>query len=218
MFSVRFRRRRHRNNFCFSRQNRLSFNLDIWDKEIISLGKCTGWHFGDPDPRSRLWHWKKKFACLQDKVRTTQPITTKLGSNISLVMPITWLYLEEFCWKLFFCQIFLENFGCVFSRSNIIGHISGMVGPIDVKRKGSASVGYRVNHVTLTFDLTHDLDLFKVKVSNSLIWGMRGGGGGVGGGWGGVADWHGTKGMWVDHSRPWPWPMGNHGGVGGCTV
>ena len=37
--------------------------------------------------------------------------------------------------------------------------ISGMVGPIDVKRKGGASVGYWVNYVTLTFDLTHDLDL-----------------------------------------------------------
>ena len=34
-----------------------------------------------------------------------------------------------------------------------------MVGPIDVKRKGGASVGYWVNHVTLAFDLTLDLDL-----------------------------------------------------------
>ena len=48
MFSVRFRRRirvrvrRRRNDFCFSRQNRLSFTLDIWDKESIGLGKCTG--------------------------------------------------------------------------------------------------------------------------------------------------------------------------------
>ena len=35
-----------------------------------------------------------------------------------------------------------------------MGHVLGMVGPIDVKRKGSALVGYFVNHVTLTFDLT----------------------------------------------------------------
>ena len=28
----------------------------------------------------------------------------------------------------------------------------------DVKQKGYASVGYWVNYVTLTFDLTHDLD------------------------------------------------------------
>ena len=57
MFSVRFRRRvrrrrrRRRNDFCFSRQNRLSLTLDIWDKESIGLGKCTGWPFGDLDPR-----------------------------------------------------------------------------------------------------------------------------------------------------------------------
>ena len=49
MFSVRFRcrvrvhrRRRRRNDFCFSHQNRFSFTLDIWDKESIGLGKCTG--------------------------------------------------------------------------------------------------------------------------------------------------------------------------------
>ena len=34
-----------------------------------------------------------------------------------------------------------------------------MVGPIDVKRKGGASVGYWVSYVTLTFDLTRDLGL-----------------------------------------------------------
>ena len=51
------------------------------------------------------------------------------------------------------------------------GHISGMVGPIDVKQKGSALVGYWVQYMTLTFDLTHDLDLgcFKVKFWNSSI-------------------------------------------------
>ena len=46
-----------------------------------------------------------------------------------------------------------------------------MVGPIDMKRKGSALVGYWVQYVTLTFDLTDDLDLgcFKVKFRNSSI-------------------------------------------------
>ena len=34
-----------------------------------------------------------------------------------------------------------------------------MIGPINVKRKGGASVGYWANYVTLTFDLTHDIDL-----------------------------------------------------------
>ena len=45
-----------------------------------------------------------------------------------------------------------------------------MVGPIGVKRKGGASVGYWVNYVTLTFDLTHDLDLwfFQGQISKWL--------------------------------------------------
>ena len=44
-----------------------------------------------------------------------------------------------------------------------------MVGQIDVEQKGDALVGYWVNYETLTFDLTHDLDLwfFKVKFQNS---------------------------------------------------
>ena len=52
-----------------------------------------------------------------------------------------------------------------------------MVGPSDVKLKAGASVGYWVNYVTLTFDLTPDLDLgfFKAKFPNSwtsriVIW------------------------------------------------
>ena len=51
-----------------------------------------------------------------------------------------------------------------------------MVGPIDVKRKGSASVGYWVQYVALTFDLTHGLDhgYFKVKFRNSSISGIVG--------------------------------------------
>ena len=51
-----------------------------------------------------------------------------------------------------------------------------MVGPIDVKHKGSASVGYWVQYVTLTFDQTCDLDLgyFKVKFRNSTVSGIVG--------------------------------------------
>ena len=51
-----------------------------------------------------------------------------------------------------------------------------MVGPIDMKRKGSASVGYWVQYVTLTFDLTHDLhfEYFMVKFRNSSISGIVG--------------------------------------------
>ena len=48
-------------------------------------------------------------------------------------------------------------------------HILGMVGPIDMKRKGTASVRYWVNYVT--FDLPNDLDLEFVKGKgwNSII-------------------------------------------------
>ena len=70
---------------------------------------------------------------------------------------------------------FLRKFRmCFFKVKNSIGHISGMVGPIDVKQKGGALVGYWVNYVALTFDLTHDLDLwfFKDKFQNSCIWGI----------------------------------------------
>ena len=77
-----------------------------------------------------------------------------------------------------------------------------MVGPIDVKWKGGASIGYWVNYVTLTFDLTHDLDhwFFKAKFQSScnlrncyLI---------------DVID---TERNGHDHEC-------DHGGVGGCTV
>ena len=56
------------------------------------------------------------------------------------------------------------------------GHISGIVGPIDVKWEGSALVGYWIWYVTLTFDLTHNIDLgcFKVKFRNSCISGIVG--------------------------------------------
>ena len=38
-----------------------------------------------------------------------------------------------------------------------------MVGLIDVKQKGGASIGHRGNYVTLTMDPTHDLDLVIAK-------------------------------------------------------
>ena len=65
---------------------------------------------------------------------------------------------------------------CFFKVKHYFGHISGMFGPIDVKRKGSTLVGCWVQYATLTFDLTHDLDLgcFKVKFWNSSISGIVG--------------------------------------------
>ena len=96
-----------------------------------------------------------QFACLCDKVRTTHRITSKR----------------------YILKNFLKNFRmCFFKVKHYFGHNSGMVGPIDVKWKWSALVGYWVQYVTLTFDLTHDLDLgcFKVKFRNSSISGIVG--------------------------------------------
>ena len=118
---------------------------------------------------------KQNFVCLQDKVRTTEPIATKLSSYISFVMLVTWLDLRVILFETLFLPNFLWKFWmCFFKVKCSIGHIWGMVGPIDVKRKGDASVGYWVNYVTSTFDLTHDLDLwfFKVKFQNSCISGI----------------------------------------------
>ena len=150
---------------------------------------------------------KQKFACLQDKVRITQPITTKLGSYIPLVMFITWLDFGGILLEILILPNFLRKFRmCFFKVKHSIGHISGMVGPIDVKRKGGALVGYCFNYVTLTFHLTYDLELVVSRSKFEIaLFEERG------------ADWHGMKGMWVDHSWPWLWPMGNYGGVGGYT-
>ena len=92
-------------------------------------------------------------------------------------MVITWL---DFGLILFencnFGKFSLKILDVFFQGQHYFGHISGMVGRIDVKRKGSALVGYWVQYVTLTFDLIHDLDLgcFKVKFRNSspelLVW------------------------------------------------
>ena len=87
----------------------------------MGLGKCTGWPLGDLDSRWRLWHWWTKICCLQAKLRTTQPITTKLCSYILLVMVITSLDCGGIPLEtLFLPNFFFENFGCVFSRSNTL--------------------------------------------------------------------------------------------------
>ena len=81
-------------------------------------------------------------------------------------MVITWLDFGEVLLE----TVILDNFPLFFSMvENYFGHITGMVGPIDVKRKGKASVGYWVWYVTLIFDITRDLRCFKVKFWNSSI-------------------------------------------------
>ena len=175
MFSVCFRRCRRRcgNDFCLSRQNHLSY---IWDKESIGLGKCTGW----PLTQGHSWDIDKhKFASLQDKVRTTttQPITTKLCSYILLGMLITRLVFVRIMLQTLILPNFLLKFLMCFFK---LEHISGMVGAIDVEQKEGASVRYWVNHMTLTFDLTHDLDLVvsrsKFEIALFEEWGRGGGG------------------------------------------
>ena len=134
----------------------------VWENVLDVLsGTLTQGHSCDID--------KQKFACLQNKVKTTQPITTTLSSYIILVMVIT-----NFVRNPYFGKFSSKFRMCFFKVNHSIGRISVMVDPIDAKQIGGASVGYWVNYVTLTFDLTHDLDVwfFKVKFPNSCIWGI----------------------------------------------
>ena len=89
---------------------------------------------------------------------------------------ITWLEFGEILLQTFWGAVLIWM--CFFKVKHPIGLISGMGGPIDMNWKGGASVGYWVNCVPLTFDLTHDLDLFlrssfKIAVSQELlVWRM----------------------------------------------
>ena len=109
-------------------------------------------------------------------MRTTHRITAKHGSIIALVMVITWLdFGEGLLETVILANFLLKIRVCFFKVKHYFGHISGMVGLIEVKRKGNASVGYWVQCVTFTFDLTHDLDLgcsrsnFEIALSQELL-------------------------------------------------
>ena len=54
-------------------------------------------------------------------------------------------------------MIFLKSWICFVNVIHFIGDNSGMVGLVDVKRKGSPLIGYWVKFVICY--LTHDLDL-----------------------------------------------------------
>ena len=138
----------------------------------MGLGKCTGWPFHDLDPRSRLWHPLAKI-CLSarlsenhssDHHKTWQLSCPSHGYNL------IWFWIN-FVGNCNFGKFSLKILDVFFQGQHYFGHISEMVGRIDVKRKGGALVGHWVQYVTLTFDLTHDLDLgcFKVKFRNSSI-------------------------------------------------
>ena len=84
--------------------------------------------------------------------------------------------------------------------------ISGMGWPIDMGWKGCESIECWTHVVAFNFPLTHDLDLGFSR-SNFKMLCLRNG----------KADWHGTKGMWVDRKlhplcdfelspQQWPWP------------
>ena len=85
-------------------------------------------------------------------------------------------------------------------------HISGMGWRIDMELKGCESIECWTHAVTFNVHLTHDLYLgfSRSKLKKSYLRN-------------GMADWHGTKGMWVDRMlhplcdfecplHPWPWP------------
>ena len=104
-------------------------------------------------------------------MRTTHPITTRLDNYTPMVMLIAWLNFGGVLLETFFFVIYFRNVRWVISRLNTVGHISEMVGQINMKWKGSTLVGYWVSYLTLTFDPTHDLGLevFKVEFWNSTI-------------------------------------------------
>ena len=84
---------------------------------------------------------KNLFAC-RKKVRTTQPITTKHSSCFSG----NGHYLVSFWRNSVRNPLFGKNSSKIsdvfFHGQHSLGHNYGMVGPIDVKRKGGVSVRY----------------------------------------------------------------------------
>ena len=153
-----------------------SIAISAWSGAAEGQAKCTASPFSDLDPRSQLWHWITKIACLHDKVGTTRPSLQNLAA-IPLVMLITWLDFGGILLKFFF-GIFCLNIsdGFFFKVKHSIGHISGMAGPNDMKQKGGASVGYWVNYIwpsLLTSPMTLTLDFsrsnFQIAVSPELL-------------------------------------------------
>ena len=73
-------------------------------------------------------------------------------------------------------------------KSHIKSHITGMGWPIDMELKGCESIECWTHAVTFNVHLTHDLftlDFQRQILKKSYLRN-------------GMADWHGTKGMWID--------------------
>ena len=122
-------------------------NFGYLGKRIYRSGKYTGWPFHDLHPRSRLWHRLAKNSCLHNKVRTTYPITTQRASLIALVIIIAWSDFEDVLLEAVISSNFLLKFQmCFYMVEYYYGHISGMVGVIDVKRKEKhrLDIGYDI--------------------------------------------------------------------------
>ena len=131
---------------------------------------CPWW----PWPKSRLRHWLTKF-CLSDKVKTSDGITTKLGTYIPLVMLIIWIDFGEILLETFFSEFEIKKcFVKVTQDQTLYWPYSqnGWSAWHGMKRKYISWI----LDVILTFDLTHDPDLgfFKVKFQNSCISGIFG--------------------------------------------
>ena len=101
-------------------------------------------------------------------MRSTHRVTTK--HTWQLFCPSHGYYLIRF-WRSSLGHFYFGKFSLKISDEFFQGQTL-----FDVKRKGSASVGYWAQYVNLTFDLTHDLDLgcFKVKFRNSSFSGIVG--------------------------------------------
>ena len=113
-------------------------------------------------------------------MRTTHQITTKHGNFVVQVMVITlFRFWRNLCWKQLFWQIFLKNFGCVFSRSNSIFWLNLRNGWSDWCGTRRKCIGWILGTIC-------DLDLWphswpwpwsnltKVKFQNSSISGIVG--------------------------------------------
>ena len=120
---------------------------------------------------------KYKFACLRDSVRTTLPITTKLGGYIPLVIPdFGWILLEMF----FFFSKFALKILDVFFQGQTLLHISqewlvrSMWNEKEVHWLDTAWIMWSwplTSPMTLTFDFSRSN--FKVAVSQELLWNRK---------------------------------------------
>ena len=157
-----------------------TFELDLryLGQRKYGSGKMYWVTFGWPWPKfTAVTLINKKFACLQDKVRTIQPIITKLCTYIPLAMISSWLDFGGLLFETPLLLNFLRKLHiCFFKVKHFIGHISGMVSLIDMKRKRRCTGWILGELCDLNVDLTHDLDLwffkvkfFKIAVSEQLL-------------------------------------------------